>query len=172
MSSRDPCEAGCLRSAGVTAEVDDVELGQADMHEKLWTALRHGGCDGFLEIPKTRRPGWGLQTRVDETFSSLGLFVRFDIDQYIDYEAGLAFAGFASAPVRGCHSAGPAESHGILQELLPPSRPHRRRGEACQVEWRFFRASSHGFLAEALRFSMPHSSTYQTRTGRVGFSSS
>lgn len=44
MSSRDPCEA--------------------DLHEKLWTALRHGGCDGFLEIPKT----------------------RFDVDQYIDYE--------------------------------------------------------------------------------------
>ncbi|CAK9088204.1 Phenolphthiocerol/phthiocerol polyketide synthase subunit C ((Phenol)carboxyphthiodiolenone synthase subunit D) (Beta-ketoacyl-acyl-carrier-protein synthase I) (Phthiocerol synthesis polyketide synthase type I PpsD) [Durusdinium trenchii] len=44
MASRDPCEA--------------------DLHEKLWAAVRHGGCDGFLEIPKT----------------------RFDIDQYVDYE--------------------------------------------------------------------------------------
>eukprot|EP00439_Symbiodinium_sp_Y106_P055127 s1840_g7.t1 len=61
MSSRDPCEA--------------------DLHEKLWTALRHGGCDGFLEIPKTRRTGWGLQS-----FAAWGLNVRFDIDQYIDYE--------------------------------------------------------------------------------------
>ena len=44
MASRDPCEA--------------------DLHEKLWAAVRHGGCDGFLEIPKT----------------------RFDVDLYIDYE--------------------------------------------------------------------------------------
>ncbi|CAL1146786.1 unnamed protein product, partial [Cladocopium goreaui] len=44
MASRDPCEA--------------------DLHEKLWAAVRHGGCDGFLEIPKT----------------------RFDVDQYVDYE--------------------------------------------------------------------------------------
>mmetsp|Transcript_113956 Transcript_113956/g.302855 ORF Transcript_113956/g.302855 Transcript_113956/m.302855 type:complete len:958 (-) Transcript_113956:111-2984(-) len=35
----------------------------ADMHEKLWSAVRHGGCDGFMEIPST----------------------RFDIDNYIDY---------------------------------------------------------------------------------------
>eukprot|EP00930_Biecheleria_cincta_P069848 TRINITY_DN57531_c0_g1_i1.p1 TRINITY_DN57531_c0_g1~~TRINITY_DN57531_c0_g1_i1.p1 ORF type:complete len:977 (-),score=183.99 TRINITY_DN57531_c0_g1_i1:181-3111(-) len=44
MASRDPCEA--------------------DMHEKLWAAVRHGGCDGSLEIPKT----------------------RFDTDAYVDYE--------------------------------------------------------------------------------------
>lgn len=44
MASRDPCY------------VDD--------HEKLWTALRHGGCDGFLEIPYT----------------------RFDVDLYIQYD--------------------------------------------------------------------------------------
>eukprot|EP00931_Biecheleriopsis_adriatica_P065267 TRINITY_DN39857_c0_g1_i1.p1 TRINITY_DN39857_c0_g1~~TRINITY_DN39857_c0_g1_i1.p1 ORF type:complete len:972 (-),score=235.25 TRINITY_DN39857_c0_g1_i1:28-2943(-) len=44
MASRDPCEA--------------------DAHEKLWAAVRHAGCDGFLEIPKT----------------------RFDIDRYVDYE--------------------------------------------------------------------------------------
>lgn len=44
MASRDPCEA--------------------DMHEKLWTAVRHAGCDGYLEIPKT----------------------RFDTDVYVDYE--------------------------------------------------------------------------------------
>jgi len=43
MASRDPC---C-----------------ADMHEKLWSAVRHAGCDGFLEIPAT----------------------RFDLDTYIDY---------------------------------------------------------------------------------------
>lgn len=43
MASRDPC---C-----------------ADMHEKLWSAVRHAGCDGFLEIPAT----------------------RFDVDTYIDY---------------------------------------------------------------------------------------
>mmetsp|Transcript_89371 Transcript_89371/g.278043 ORF Transcript_89371/g.278043 Transcript_89371/m.278043 type:complete len:959 (+) Transcript_89371:20-2896(+) len=43
MASRDPC---C-----------------ADMHEKLWSAVRHGGCDGFLEIPSA----------------------RFDVDNYIDY---------------------------------------------------------------------------------------
>jgi len=33
------------------------------MHEKLWSAVRHGGCDGFLEIPAA----------------------RFDVDTYIDY---------------------------------------------------------------------------------------
>jgi len=44
MASKDPCH------------IDD--------HEKLWTALRHGGCDGFVEIPYT----------------------RFDIDEYILYE--------------------------------------------------------------------------------------
>lgn len=43
MASRDPCY------------VDD--------HETLWTALRHAGCDGFLEIPHT----------------------RFDVDAYVDY---------------------------------------------------------------------------------------
>nr|AQS99216.1 type I polyketide synthase [Gambierdiscus polynesiensis] len=43
MASRDPC---C-----------------ADMHEKLWSAVRHAGCDGFLEIPVT----------------------RFDVGTYIDY---------------------------------------------------------------------------------------
>jgi len=43
MASRDPC--------------------LADMHEKLWSAVRHAGCDGFLEIPAT----------------------RFDVDTYIDY---------------------------------------------------------------------------------------
>jgi len=36
----------------------------ADEHEKFWAALRHAGCDGFLEIPHE----------------------RFDIDQYIEYE--------------------------------------------------------------------------------------
>jgi len=44
MASRDPC--------------------YADDHEKLWTAIRHGGCDGFLEIP----------------------YWRFDIDQYVQYD--------------------------------------------------------------------------------------
>jgi len=44
MASRDPC---C-----------------ADMHEKLWSAVRHAGCDGFLEIPVT----------------------RFDVSAYIDYD--------------------------------------------------------------------------------------
>lgn len=56
MASRDPCEAGVAVHLGLRS--------QADLHEKLWTAVRHGGCDGFLEIPKT----------------------RFDVDLYVDYE--------------------------------------------------------------------------------------
>merc|ERR1719401_786367 len=44
MASRDPCDA--------------------DEHSKLWRALRHAGCDGFLEIPYT----------------------RFDLDQYVFHE--------------------------------------------------------------------------------------
>jgi polyketide synthase-associated protein len=43
LASRDPCAA--------------------DMHEKLWSAVRHGGTDGFIEIPYT----------------------RFDIDVYVEY---------------------------------------------------------------------------------------
>jgi len=43
LASRDPCNA--------------------DSEEKYWTAVRHAGCDGFLEIPYT----------------------RFDVDTYINY---------------------------------------------------------------------------------------
>ncbi|CAE7555456.1 ppsA [Symbiodinium natans] len=49
---------------GDPARESRSSISEADLHEKLWSALRHGGCDGFLEIPKT----------------------RFDVDQYIDYE--------------------------------------------------------------------------------------
>jgi len=40
--------------------VPDLHDLQADLHEKLWAAVRHGGCDGFLEIPKTRPKGFGF----------------------------------------------------------------------------------------------------------------
>ena len=57
----------CMRSCGQPCGMVAVTAS--------WKSQRPGDRDGV------GRPG------VDETFSSLGLFVRFDIDQYIDYEA-------------------------------------------------------------------------------------
>ena len=46
---------------------------QADLHEKLWAAVRHGGCDGFLEIPKTRRSGFPAISRICHGFHEAGI---------------------------------------------------------------------------------------------------